>query len=143
MNAVVTDADGREAAVQMGSYGIGVSSLVGAIIEAFHDDAGIIWPDCVAPFDVGLLNLKADDSGCAAACDGLYGRLRENGVEVLYDDRAERAGVKFADMDLIGLPWQLVVGPRGLKDGIVELKHRRTGERQEVSPESVLARLTA
>ena len=143
MNAVVTDADGREVAVHMGSYGIGVSRLVGAIIEAFHDDAGILWPDSVAPFHVGLLNLKADDSGCTAACDGLYGRLRENGVEVLYDDRAERAGVKFADMDLIGLPWQLVVGPRGLKDGIVEIKHRGTGERQEVSAESALARLTA
>ena len=127
----------------MGSYGIGVSRLVGGIIEASHDDNGIIWPESVAPFKVGLINLKAGDDACDKACEDLYRQLLDAGIEVLLDDRDARAGAKFADMDLIGLPWQLVVGPRGLKDGIVEIKHRGTGERQEVSAESALARLTA
>ena len=143
MGAMVAGPDGEEVAVEMGSYGIGVSRLVGAIIEASHDDDGIIWPESVAPFKVGLLNLKTDDAGCTAACDDLYGKLRAAGVEVLYDDRPERAGVKFADMDLIGLPWHLIVGPRGLKSGIVEVKERKTGERQEMSIEAALDRLTA
>jgi prolyl-tRNA synthetase len=141
MNAVVTGPAGEEVFLEMGSYGIGVSRLVGAIIEASHDDAGIIWPESVAPFKVGLLNLKADDNDCAAACDNMYNTLKENGITVLYDDREERAGVKFAAMDLIGLPWQLIAGPRGLKDGRVELKQRRSGEREELSIESALERL--
>jgi prolyl-tRNA synthetase len=141
LKAVVTTADGGEVPVEMGSYGIGVSRLVGGIIEASHDDAGIIWPESVAPYKVGLINLKADDAACRAACDDLYAKLQAAGVEVLYDDTEERAGVKFAEMDLIGLPWQLVVGPRGLKSGIVELKKRAGGERQELSPEAALARL--
>ncbi|MBE9553218.1 MAG: proline--tRNA ligase, partial [Proteobacteria bacterium] len=128
--------------VEMGSYGIGVSRLVGGIIEASHDENGIIWPESVAPFHVGLINLKAGDDKTTAACDDLYGKLRATGVEVLYDDREGRAGQKFADMDLIGLPWQLIVGPRGLDNGVVELKNRASGEREEVSPESALARLT-
>jgi len=142
LGAVVTTADGGEVPVEMGSYGIGVSRLVGGIIEASHDDAGIVWPESVAPFKVGLINLKADDAACRAACDDLYARLQAAGVEVLYDDTDERAGVKFAEMDLIGLPWQLVVGPRGLKAGVVELKRRAGGERQELSAESALARLS-
>jgi prolyl-tRNA synthetase len=126
----------------MGSYGIGVSRLVGGIIEASHDDAGIIWPDSVAPFKVGLINLRAADADCTAACDKLYGQLVEAGVDVLYDDRDESAGTKFASMDLIGLPWQLVVGPRGLKNGVVEMKRRAgNGERVELSPEAALAKL--
>jgi len=137
----VTGPAGEEVFLEMGSYGIGVSRLVGAIIEASHDDAGIIWPESVAPFKVGLLNLKADDNDCAAACDNMYNTLKENGITVLYDDREERAGVKFAAMDLIGLPWQLIAGPRGLKDGRVELKQRRSGEREELSIESALERL--
>jgi len=141
MNAVVTGPDGNPLTVEMGSYGIGVSRLVGAIIEAFHDERGIKWPDSVAPFKVGLLNLKSGDSACDTVCADIYDRLSGKGVEVLYDDRDERAGVKFADMDLIGLPWQLVVGPKGLASGVVELKSRRTGERQELSVESALARL--
>ncbi|MCA1749886.1 MAG: proline--tRNA ligase [Parasphingopyxis sp.] len=124
-----------------GSYGIGVSRLVGAIIEASHDDDGIIWPEPVAPYKVGLINMRADDEDCTAAADDLYGKLGEAGIEVLYDDRAERGGAKFATMDLIGLPWQLVIGPRGLKNGVVELKNRATGEREELSPESALERL--
>jgi len=143
LGAQVSGPDGEEITVEMGSYGIGVSRLAGAIIEASHDDAGIIWPEEVAPFKVGLINLKADDDDCTAACDDAYAALREKGIEVLYDDRATRAGAKFADMDLIGLPWQLIIGPRGLKSGTVELKNRATGEREEISLESALAQLTS
>ena len=142
MGATVTGPDGVEAPVEMGSYGIGVSRLVGAIIEASHTDTGIVWPDAVAPFDVGLINLKPDGASCAAACEDLYRSLAASGIDVLYDDRAERAGVKFADMELIGLPWQLTVGPRGLAAGVVELKRRLDGKTAELSPESALARLT-
>ena len=141
MGATVQGPDGEAVAVEMGSYGIGVSRLVGAIIEASHDEAGIIWPQSVAPFDVGLVNLKAGDAACDAACAELEQSLSGH-CEVLLDDTGERAGAKFATMDLIGLPWQLVVGPRGLKSGTVELKLRATGEREELSPESALARLT-
>ena len=127
----------------MGSYGIGVSRLVGALIEANHDDAGIIWPPSVAPFRVGLINLRLADKRCREAADDLYGQLLAAGVEVLYDDRDESPGAKFATMDLIGLPDQLVVGPRGLAAGTIEIKDRRSGERQEVSVEAALDRLTA
>ena len=143
MNAVVRGPKDEEIFLEMGSYGIGVSRLVGAIIEAYHDDAGIIWPEAVAPFRVGLINLKAGDAACDAACSDLYGKLAAAGIETLLDDRDERAGAKFADMDLIGLPWQLVVGPRGLKNGVVELKRRGTDEREELSVDSALARLIA
>ena len=142
MNAVVTGADGEEVMVEMGSYGIGVSRLVGGIIEASHDEAGIIWPESVAPFKVGLINLKSNDADCDAACEGMYDALANAGVDVLYDDRGGRAGVKFTEMDLIGLPWQLIAGPRGLKAGTVEVKCRKTGERQEVSIESALSKLS-
>ena len=143
LDAEVASADGSQVPVHMGSYGIGVSRLVGGIIEASHDEDGIIWPEAVAPFKVGLINLKVADADCTKACEETYGKLREAGVEVLYDDRDESAGAKFATMDLIGLPWQLVVGPRGLKAGTVELKQRAGGAREEVSLESALARLTA
>ena len=143
MNAVVAGPNGESIPVEMGSYGIGVSRLMGAIIEASHDDNGIIWPDAVAPFNVGLVNLKVGDAETDRVCQELYYKLRANGMEVLYDDRDERPGVKFADMDLIGLPWQLVVGPRGLKNGVVELKRRATGEKQELSVESALEKLSA
>ena len=125
----------------MGSYGIGVSRLVGGIIEASHDDDGIIWPDSVAPFPVGLINLRTGDDACDAACADLEAKLAAAGKEPLYDDRNERAGGKFADMDLIGLPWQVIVGPRGVKNGVVELKNRRTGEREELSVDAALAKL--
>jgi len=141
MNAVVASPDGKEVPIEGGSYGIGVSRLVGAIIEASHDDAGIVWPDSVAPFDVGLVNLKSGDAAVDAACDDLYGKLKAAGVDVLYDDRNERAGGKFADMDLIGLPWQVVVGPRGLANGVVELKRRATGERSELPVDAAIAKL--
>lgn len=141
MGCVVSGPDGKETPLQMGSYGIGVSRLVGGIIEASHDDAGIIWPDAVAPFTVGLVNLKSGDAETDAACDTLYAKLEAAGVTVLYDDTDERAGAKFSNMDLIGLPWQLVVGPRGLKSGVVELKRRATGEKEELTPEAALAKI--
>jgi prolyl-tRNA synthetase len=142
LKAVVVTPEDEPVAVHMGSYGIGVSRLVGAVIEASHDEAGIIWPDSVAPFKVGLINLKVSAPDCNKACEEIYSKLQEAGVEVLYDDRDERAGAKFAEMDLIGLPWQLVVGPRSLDKGMVELKRRASGQREEVSLESALARLT-
>ena len=143
MGATVTGPDGEEIAIEMGSYGIGVSRLVGAVIEAYHDDDGIIWPDSLAPFTAGIVNLRTGDAACDAACEEIYGALAAAGHGALYDDREERAGAKFADMDLIGLPWQVIVGPRGIKSGVVELKRRATGERHELSAESALARLTA
>ena len=142
MNAVVAGPNSEPVPVEMGSYGIGVSRLVGAIIEASHDEAGIIWPESVAPFKVGLINLKAGEAACDRASDEAYAKLNDARVEVLYDDREARAGAKFADMDLIGLPWQLIVGPRGLAAGVVELKERASGERQELSIDSAPARLT-
>ena len=141
MNAVVQGPDGKEVQLQCGSYGVGVSRLLGAIIEASHDDNGIIWPEAVAPFKVGLINLKSGDADTDAACEDVYGKLTGAGVEVLYDDRDERAGGKFATMDLIGLPWQLVIGPRGLKSGVVELKNRATGEKEELSLDAALSKL--
>ncbi len=143
MKAKVTNAEGKNVSVQMGSYGIGVSRLVGAIIEASHDDRGIIWPKAVAPFAVGLLNLKAGLPACDEACEDLYKSLQATGVEVLYDDRKESAGSKFATADLIGLPWQVAIGPRSAENGLAEVKNRQTGEKQEISFESVLALLTA
>jgi prolyl-tRNA synthetase len=143
MNMAVQMADGSQVHPKMGSYGIGVSRLVGAIIEASHDDSGIVWPEAVAPFKVGLINMRSDDARCAASADNLYARLQEARIETLYDDRDERGGAKFATMDLIGLPWQLIVGPKGLDRGIVELKRRSTGEREELSVERALARLAA
>jgi prolyl-tRNA synthetase len=143
MGAQVAGPDGNPVTVEMGSYGIGVSRLVGAIIEAYHDERGIKWPEAVAPFKVGLANLKVGDAACDAVCEDLYAKLTASGVEVLYDDRDDRAGVKFADMELIGLPWQLVAGPKGVAQGVVELKNRHTGEKQEMSVESALAKLTA
>ncbi|TVR08137.1 MAG: proline--tRNA ligase [Salinarimonadaceae bacterium] len=142
MNAAVTGPDGREHEVHMGSYGIGPSRLVAAIIEASHDEAGVIWPDAVAPFQVGLLNLKAGDSATDAACETLYAELSAAGLDTLYDDRDERAGAKFTNADLIGLPWQVIVGPKSLAEGKVELKRRRTGERELLPIGDVLARLS-
>jgi len=143
MGATVAGANGEPITVEMGSYGIGVSRLAGAIIEASHDEAGIVWPDAVAPFDVALVNLRVGDAKCDAACEELYGKLAKAGKDTLYADTADSAGAKFATMDLIGLPWQLVVGPRGIANGKVELKRRRTGERVEMSIDEAMNRLTA
>ncbi|PTX56633.1 prolyl-tRNA synthetase [Litoreibacter ponti] len=142
MNAVVQGPDGKQVPVHMGSHGIGVSRLLGAIIEASHDDKGIIWPEGVTPFHVGIVNLKQGDAEADGACEALYKSLTALGLEPLYDDRDERAGGKFATMDLIGLPWRITVGPRGLKNGVVELTSRRTGESEELPPEQAVGRLT-
>ncbi|MDD9908730.1 MAG: proline--tRNA ligase [Ahrensia sp.] len=136
MGAKVAGPDGKDVPVQMGSYGIGPSRVVAALIEASHDDAGIIWPASVAPFDVSLINLRQGDEATDAACVTLHGDLMTSGLDVLYDDTDNRAGGKFALADLIGVPWQLIVGPRGLKEGKVELKNRASGEREEISMES-------
>jgi prolyl-tRNA synthetase len=143
MKAVVAGPGGEPITVEMGSYGIGVSRLVGAIIEASHDGAGIIWPQSVAPFKVGLINLRAGDQRCVGAADQVYDKLAKAGIDVLYDDRDDSPGAKFAAMDLIGLPYQLVIGPRGLDKGVVEFKERKSGAKQELAPEAALQRLAA
>jgi prolyl-tRNA synthetase len=140
MKALVVNEAGERVPVHMGSHGIGVSRLVGAIIEASHDDRGIIWPEGVTPFGVGLVNLRQGDVDADAACEVLYSGLTRAGLDPLYDDRDERAGAKFATMDLIGLPWRITVGPRGLKAGTVELTSRRTGQSLELTPEAAVAR---
>ncbi len=143
MKCSVQGPDGVLTPLQCGSYGIGVSRLVGAIIEASHDDDGIIWPESVAPFQIGLLNLKAGDADTDKACESLYEQLTKAGKTVLYDDTGERAGAKFKTMDLIGLPWQIIAGPRSVKQGKVELKNRASGESSEVSLEEVVSRFAA
>ncbi|MCW5696647.1 MAG: proline--tRNA ligase [Bauldia sp.] len=143
MGASIAGPDGADRPVHMGSYGIGVSRLVGAIIEAGHDDAGIVWPDAVAPFQVGLINLKAGDPVVDVACETIYERLTKAGITVLYDDRDDSAGAKFARMDLIGLPWQLIIGPKGLQRHEVELKRRATGARETLTPDGAITRLLA
>ncbi len=143
MGLKVSGRDGTPVTPMMGSYGVGVSRLVGAIIEASHDEAGIVWPEAVAPWRVGLVTMRADDEPSIAAAESLYEKLQQAGVESLYDDRDERGGVKLGSMDLIGLPWQVIIGPRGIAAGTVELKNRRTGEREELSVESALSRLIA
>ncbi|WIY24005.1 proline--tRNA ligase [Parasedimentitalea psychrophila] len=141
LGAKVQNQDGKPTPVHMGSHGIGVSRLLGAIIEASHDDKGIIWPEGVTPFHCGIVNLKQGDDEADAACNQLYAALTAAGLEPLYDDRKERAGGKFATMDLIGLPWRITVGPRGLKNGVVELTSRRTGESVEMSPEEAVKKV--
>ncbi len=143
MGANVVTADGTRVPVEMGSHGIGVSRLLGAIIEASHDDKGIIWPEGVTPFPVGIVNLKQGDAGTDAACAGLEKAFLAKGLEPLYDDCDERAGAKFATMDLIGLPWRITVGPRGLANGIVELTSRRTGQSEDLTPEAAVERVAA
>jgi prolyl-tRNA synthetase len=141
MGAKVQGPDGNMITLQMGSYGVGVSRLAGAVIEASHDESGVVWPVPVAPFEVALINLKAGDAATDEAAAGLYAKLEAAGVEVLLDDTDERAGAKFATMDLIGIPYQLIVGPKGLKQGEVEVKDRKTGARRTLSPEAALNHL--
>ena len=142
MKAEVQDQDGKMVPVQMGSYGIGVSRLVGGIIEACHDENGIVWPEAVAPFHVGLINMRAGDAACDKACLETYEALEAAGIEALYDDTDDRAGAKFARMDVIGLPWQLVIGPKGLEKGVVEVKYRKTGEKVELPLAEAIAKVT-
>ncbi|MEM1065838.1 MAG: proline--tRNA ligase [Pseudomonadota bacterium] len=141
MGALVDDGQGAKVPVHMGSHGIGVSRLLGAIIEASHDDNGIIWPEGVTPFHCGIVNLRQGDAGTDGACEALEAALTARGLEPLYDDTEERAGAKFATMDLIGLPWRITVGPRGVDKGLVELTSRRTGDSEELSPEAAVARV--
>ena len=141
MGATVVNDQQQKVPVHMGSHGIGVSRLLGAIIEASHDDKGIIWPEGVTPFHCGIVNLKTGDAEADAACEALYDSMVALGLEPLYDDRNERAGGKFATMDLIGLPWRITVGPRGLKNGVVELTSRRAGESEELCPEQALLKI--
>ena len=143
MGAIVADADGERVPVHMGSHGIGVSRLAGAIIEASHDKKGIVWPEAVAPFPVGIVNIAHDNAECAAVCESLCGSLEKAGIEPLYDDRPERAGAKFATMDLIGLPWRVTVGPRGLREGLVEITCRRTGASESLAADAAVKRLAA
>ncbi|MBN2740590.1 MAG: proline--tRNA ligase [Rhodobacteraceae bacterium] len=143
MGATVNTPDQGKVPVHMGSHGIGVSRLVGALIEANHDEKGIIWPEGVTPFHVGIVNLKQGDTLCDSACEALYRAFAEAGLEPLYDDREERAGAKFATMDLIGLPWHITVGPRGIAAGKVELTSRRSGESEEMSAEEAVAKVAA
>ena len=141
MGATVQGPDGKPVPVHMGSHGIGVSRLLGAIIEASHDDKGIIWPEGVTPFHVGIVNLKQGDEQADAACEALYASLQALGLDPLYDDTKERAGGKFATMDLIGLPWRITVGPRGLKNGVVEVTSRRTGDSEGMTPEAAVEKI--
>ncbi len=141
MNATVQGPDGKQVSVHMGSHGIGVSRLVGALIEANHDDKGIVWPEGVTPFHAGIVNLRQGDGATDAACEALYAGLSARGLDPLYDDRDERAGGKFATMDLIGLPWRVTVGPRGLDKGVVEVTSRRTGDSEEMSVEAAIDRI--
>jgi len=141
MGLKVSGRDGSLVTPMMGSYGVGVSRLVGAIIEASHDDAGIVWPEAITPWRVGIVTMRADDAPTVAAAEDLYGRLTTAGIETIYDDRDERGGVKLGSMDLIGVPWQVIIGPRGIAAGTVELKNRRTGERHDLSLDSAFARL--
>ena len=141
LGALVQDADGQINPIHMGSHGIGVSRLVGAIIEANHDAKGIIWPEAVTPFHCGIINLKQGDEEADRACESIYLKLNNAGLDPLYDDREERAGGKFATMDLIGLPWRVTVGPRGLKNGVVELTNRRTGDSENVSIDEAVKKL--
>ena len=130
MGLKVSGPDGTPVTPMMGSYGVGVSRLVGAIIEASHDDAGIIWPEAVAPWMIGLVNMRHDDPVCVAVAEELYGKLQRLGDVALFDDRDERGGVKLGSMDVIGLPWQFIVGPKSVGQGMIETKHRATGQRE-------------
>ncbi len=143
LKAEVQTPEGATVPLHMGSYGIGVSRLVGAIIEASHDEAGIVWPEAVAPFRIGLINLKIADPACCDLGESLYASFRRAGIECLYDDRDLRAGEKFAEMDLIGLPWQIVIGPKGAAKGLVEVKNRKTGQREEMSAAAAQSRFAA
>ena len=141
MKCEVQGSDGKLIPLQMGSYGIGVSRLMAAIIEASHDENGIIWPKSVAPYDVGIINLKAGDEETDKAAENIYNALQQKGLDCLLDDTNERAGGKFKTMDLIGLPTQIIVGPKGVKNGVVEVKYRNSGEREELSFEDAINKI--
>jgi prolyl-tRNA synthetase len=143
MKAMIMGPDGKELPAEMGSYGIGVSRLVGGIIEACHDEKGVVWPLAVAPFTASVVSLRADDADVSAACDSAYQSLLNAGVDVLYDDTSERPGAKFSIMELIGVPFQIVVGPKGLKSGVVEVRERKSGALEEMPLEAAINRVIA
>ncbi|WP_018996896.1 proline--tRNA ligase [Hirschia maritima] len=143
MKAKVMTPEGKEVPVHMGSYGVGVSRLLGGIIEACHDEKGVIWPDEVAPFRSAVVNLRQGDEACDAACEDVYAKLEAAGLEPMYDDRNERPGAKLSTLELIGIPKAIVIGPRGLKNGVVEVKDRMTGETEEMSVDAALNKLSA
>jgi prolyl-tRNA synthetase len=143
MKAEIATADGKTIPAEMGSYGIGVSRLVGAIIEASHDDKGVIWPEAVAPFEAAVVSLRADDADVTKVCESAYAQLQAAGVDVLYDDTAERPGAKFSTMELIGVPHLIVVGPKGVKSGVVEYRNRKAGSSEEMTLEAALNRYLA
>jgi prolyl-tRNA synthetase len=140
MGAKVQGADGKDHLVSMGSYGIGPSRVVAAIIEASHDEHGIIWPEAVAPFDFGIINMKPGNEACDSVANGLYSKLTNANKDILLDDTDNSAGNKFATADLIGLPWQIIVGPRGVATGEVEVKNRKTGTRENMTVDALLNR---
>jgi prolyl-tRNA synthetase len=141
-NAQFADKDGSLKKMIMGCYGLGPSRLMGTIAECLSDDNGLIWPESVAPYKAGIVNLKQGQEQTDKLCEDIYAKLGNTGVEVIYDDRSESAGAKFADMDLLGIPWQLVIGPRGIEKNVVEIKNRKTGVREELSLDSALSKLT-
>jgi prolyl-tRNA synthetase len=140
-NVQYTDKDGTLKKIVMGCYGIGPSRILGTIAEVLSDEHGLVWPENVAPYKVGIVNLKQGHAETDKICEDAYAKLTKAGVTAIYDDRDASVGVKFADMDLLGMPWQLVVGPRGLEKGVVEVKNRASGERQELNPENALNKL--
>ena len=141
MNAFVNNDKGENIPVYMGSYGIGVSRLVSAIIEAYHDDRGILWPTSVAPFQVGIINLGKNDEKCKKVSENIYQQLRSNNIDVIYDDRDESAGRKYADMDLIGIPYQIILGPRDLESNKCELKNRLNDQRVSIDLDNIIKEL--
>tara|TARA_B100001093_G_scaffold511020_1_gene578051 strand:- start:7238 stop:8965 length:1728 start_codon:yes stop_codon:yes gene_type:complete len=143
MSAFVLDQDGRDCAPIMGCYGMGVTRLVAAVIEQNHDANGIVWPQPVAPFTLHVIPLNAQKSDAVRdATEAIYAKARDAGISVLLDDRNERPGVKFADADLIGIPHRIVIGDRGLQNGVVEYKHRGAETNEELSAEAALAKVT-
>ena len=142
MNAFVSDAKGNNIPVYMGSYGIGISRLVAAIIEAYHDDKGILWPTSIAPFQIGIINLGKNDEECLQASEKIYNELKENNFDIIYDDRDESVGKKYADMDLIGVPFQIIIGPRDLKRNNCELKDRKNDSKVCIDIKNVVTELS-
>ena len=137
MKANVLNNDGKQSTVFMGSYGIGISRLVGAIIESSNDEKGIVWPESVAPYDIGLINLKTKDDDISSISDDIYEKLSNSGFDVLYDDKNDNPGVKFSRMDLIGIPHQVIVGNKSKSESIIEVKNRKSGDLTEVKIENL------
>ena len=141
MNAHVDSSEGKKINVEMGSYGIGLSRLVAAVIESNHDERGIVWPNSIAPFKASIVNLKPNDSVCDFLATRIYSNFCSQNIEVLYDDTKDSVGAKFAVNDLIGSPWQIIVGPKNAANDMVELKHRKTNETELMSADSAIRKV--